>query len=226
MSANREPSLWGALFDWDGVVIDSSSAHRRSWEMLAEEERLNLPLGHFEAGFGRRNTDLIPHILGWSDDLHEISRLGDRKEELYREIIRAEGIEPLPGAAELIAWLREQAIPRAVGTSTPRANVEAVLEVIGLEGAFDTIVAAEDVRHGKPDPEVFLAGAKGLQLPPAKCVVFEDSFHGLEAGRAGGMFVVGVGTTHPQQELTPVDLAVHRLSDLDFAQLDATMRAR
>ncbi|MGF1450615.1 MAG: HAD family hydrolase, partial [Opitutales bacterium] len=150
---------WGALFDWDGVVIDSSAAHERSWELLADEEKRHLPPGHFEAGFGRRNTDLIPNILGWSDDPTEVARLGDRKEELYREIIRAEGIAPLPGAAELIRWLKEHGVPCAVGTSTPRANVAAVLEVIGLQGCFQTLVAAENVAHGKPDPEVFVTGA-------------------------------------------------------------------
>ena len=222
-------TTWGALFDWDGVVIDSSVAHCQSWELLAAEEGLPLPADHFARSFGRRNADLIPNILGWSQQPAEIQRLGDRKEALYRDIIRAEGIDPLPGVMDLIRWLCARGVPCAVGTSTPRANVETILDLLGLSDAFVAIVASEDVSEGKPNPEVFTTGAARIGREPSRCVVFEDSLHGLEAGRLGGMFTVAVATTHPLAELQGhrwVDRAVHRLSDLDFAALEAAVLAR
>ena len=79
---------FGAIFDWDGVVIDSALQHERSWEMLAEEEGRPLPPDHFEKGFGKVNKVIIPNLLGWTDDPVEIDRLGQRKEELYRELLR------------------------------------------------------------------------------------------------------------------------------------------
>ena len=87
----------GALFDWDGVVIDSSKAHEGSWELLGAEEKRALPEGHFKKGFGRKNQVIIPEILGWTDDPDEIERLGHRKEELYREIVVAKGVDRIPG---------------------------------------------------------------------------------------------------------------------------------
>jgi beta-phosphoglucomutase-like phosphatase (HAD superfamily) len=118
-------STIGAIFDWDGVVIDSSAQHERSWELLAAEIGKALPPGHFKRGFGKKNQLIIPEILAWSDDPEEIERLGDRKEELYRELVGQGGMTVLPGARELLAMLKSSGIPRAVGSSTshqPRGN--------------------------------------------------------------------------------------------------------
>lgn len=214
----------GALFDWDGVVIDSSAAHERSWELLADEAGLPLFEGHFEQTFGKRNVELIPDILKWSDDPKEIARLGDRKEALYRDIIRDEGIAPLPGVRELLSFFRDQDIPCCVGSSTPRLNVETIMDVLGFREYFADITAAEDVTRGKPAPDVFVTAAKKIQRDPKRCFVFEDALHGIEAGLAAGAIVVAVATTHPLAELSAATLAVHRLSDLDPQTLLAHMR--
>ncbi len=212
---------WGALFDWDGVVIDSSRQHELSWEQLAREEDLALPADHFHRGFGRKNTWIIPNILGWADEPSEIARLGERKEWLYREILKAEGIEPLPGVKPLLESLREAAVPRAVGSSTPRVNIETILGLLGLEGIFDVIVAAEDVRQGKPDPEVFLKGAAAIKCEPARCIVFEDMPVGLQAARAGGMKAVAVTTSKPRDELTAADRIVDSFEELTLPDLQS-----
>ena len=188
--------LKAAIFDWDGVVVDSSSAHRISWDLLAQERDLPMEPGSFERGFGRKNQYIIPHILNWSHDPAEIEALGDRKEELYREVLRTNGLTPLPGAIELFKMLKEAGIPMAVGTSTPRANVDCVMKLIGAEGFFDCIISAEDVDHGKPDPEVFLKGAVGLGIDPSDAVVFEDAVYGIQAALAGGMKAVALTTSH------------------------------
>lgn len=189
--------LKGALFDWDGVVVDSSAAHRESWERLAEERGLALPENHFALGFGRKNQVIIPEIYKWATDPEAIEELGHRKEAIYREILIESGLEPLPGAIDLFHELKAAGIPMAVGTSTPLKNVETVIGLIGAAGMFDAIISAEDVSHGKPDPEVFLKGAAALGVEPQDCVVFEDAVYGIEAGLAGGMKVVALTTTHP-----------------------------
>src|SRR5262249_35262053 len=128
----------GAIFDWDGVIIDSSAAHEHSWDLLAAEERRTLPPGHFKAGFGRKNQFIIPHILKWTDaaDATAIARLGARKEELYREILRTTGIAAQPGARELLEGLRAAGVPCVVGSSTPRVNIEHVMTLANLHGFF------------------------------------------------------------------------------------------
>lgn len=205
----------GAIFDWDGIVIDSSAAHEESWELLAAEENLPLFEGHFKQGFGRKNEWIIPNLLKWSENPAEIARLGFRKEELYREIIARRGIDALPGVRDLLAFFKDKAIPCVVGSSTPRLNVETIMDALGVRDAFAGICAAEDVTHGKPDPEVFLKAAAMIHRKPERCVVFEDAHHGIEAALAGGMKAVAVGTTHPLSSFKGAHLSVHRLNELD-----------
>jgi len=212
----------GALFDWDGVIIDSAAQHEQSWTWLAELEGLPLVADHFKRGFGLKNERIIPGILGWTSDLDEVARLSNRKEELYRELVVRDGVAPLPGVREFLARLRDAGIPCAVGSSTHRANIETIFRITGLGPFFATVVAAQDVSHGKPDPEVFLKGAERIGVPPARCIVFEDAFAGLEAARAGGMKCVGVATTHRSELLEgKADRVVLRLDELDVAALVA-----
>jgi HAD superfamily hydrolase (TIGR01509 family) len=215
----QTPASWGALFDWDGVIIDSSSSHKESWERLANETGLPLPEGHFKKGFGRKNEFIIPHLLEWTNDVAEIERLSLRKEALYREVIAERGLDPLPGVRVWLERLREAGVPCAIGSSTHRANIDLSLGIIGLGEFFAGIVCGDDVSQGKPHPEVFLKAAARMGRPPARCVVFEDAFVGIEAARAGGMKVVAVATTHPLAELTAADLAVSRLDELVPAML-------
>ena len=210
---------WGAIFDWDGVIIDSSRHHEKSWELLAQEEGLPLPPDSFRLGFGRKNQIIIPEIYKWSTDPAEIERLGNRKEAIYRELMAAEPLEPLPGVRQWLQALRNAGIPCAVGSSTPRANLDAALSRLNIAEFFTTIVAAEDVTLGKPNPEVFLKAADRIGCRPECCVVFEDAHAGIAAARAGGMRVVGIATTHPPEELTQADLAVHRMDELSVEQL-------
>ena len=208
----------GAIFDWDGVIIDSSAAHEVSWNVLAAEEKLPLPEGHFKKGFGRKNQFIIPEILGWSRDPQEIARLGARKEEIYRENLKTTGIEALPGVRALLEGLRAMGVPCVVGSSTPRINIETVMDLAKLRGFFADVVSAEDVSHGKPHPEVFLKAATQIARSPARSVVFEDAFVGLEAARAGGFKCIGVGTTHTVEELRgKCDWAVGRLTEVTAA---------
>ena len=212
-------SCWGAIFDWDGVIIDSSRHHERSWELLAEEEHLPLPENHFKLGFGRKNQIIIPEIYRWSHDPAEIERLGNRKEVIYRELMAAEPLEPLPGVRPWLEALRDAGVPRAVGSSTPRANLDAAMDRLGIRPLFDAIVSAEDVTLGKPNPEVFLKAAARIGRKPECCVVFEDAYAGIEAARAGGMRVIAIATTHPIEDLTQADRAVRTVEELAVDEL-------
>lgn len=206
---------WGAIFDWDGVVIDSSKAHEESWDRLAREGSRILPEGHFVKGFGRKNDFIIPEILGWTRDAAEIQQLSLRKEELYRLVVKERGQVALPGVRTWLERLQAAGVPCAIGSSTHRANIELILELVGLREFFQAIVTAEDVKEGKPNPEVFLKAAGKIDRPPARCVAFEDAHVGIAAAKAGGMRVVGVATTHPVEELKEADLAVRRLDELE-----------
>jgi beta-phosphoglucomutase family hydrolase len=215
----------GFIFDWDGVVIDSHAQHEESWTVLFGELQRPMPEGFFKRTFGMRNQQIIPMSFDFvkAEDAVEIARLGDRKEELYREILRRDGIAPLPGVVTLLQEMKSLSIPRAVGSSTPRKNIETVMAMAGLDGLFDAIVSAEDVTVGKPDPQVFLKAAEKIGRDPARCVVFEDAHVGIEAGKRAGMKVVAVATTHPIASLTQADMALPDLSGVNVEQLLAAL---
>jgi HAD superfamily hydrolase (TIGR01509 family) len=219
--------LQGVIFDWDGVVIDSSSLHEESWERLASEIGETLPADHFKRGFGKRNAVIIPEILGWSTDPAKIDLLGKRKEELYRETGMIEGIPILPGIKDLLVALRAEGIPCVIGTSTEKKNVELACEQHDLSVFFSGAVCTEDVSNGKPDPEVFLKAAALAKAEPQNCVVLEDSAHGIIAARRGGMKGLGLATTRDEKDLLEAgaDLVVENPSKLSIGLLESLFQS-
>ncbi len=209
----------GAVFDWDGVIINSASQHELSWERLAKECEKPLPENHFKRGFGMKNEVIIPELLGWTSAPVEIRLLSLRKEAIYREIVREQGMQALPGVAIWLRRLKDEGIPCVIGSSTHRENITTTLGVLGLEEFFQEIVTAEDVKRGKPDPEVFLTAAKKIGVEPAGAVVFEDALVGIAAAQAAGMRVVGVATTEPREKLAHANWVVNQLDELSVEQL-------
>jgi len=209
----------GAIFDWDGVIINSAAQHEVSWERLAKECGKALPSNHFKRGFGMKNEVIIPELLRWTNAPVEIRILSLRKEAIYREVVREQGLTALSGVEPWLRMLRDEEIPCAIASSTHRENITSTLNLLGLEEFFPVIITAEDVKRGKPDPEVFLTAAQRIQVEPRDAVVFEDALVGIAAAQAAGMRVVAVATTEPHDKLIHADWIVNRLDELSVAQL-------
>ena len=205
---------WGAIFDFDGVLINSASYHEESWDILPQQENKPLPKGHFKQGFGQKNLFIIPEILKWTKNPEEIKELSLKKEALYRNLIKEKGIQPIKGVINWIKQLKENNIPIAIGSSTDLANIQKVLSLTELGLYFDKIVLAEDVSQGKPNPEVFLKAAKKIQIEPQQCVVFEDAHVGVKAAKAANMKVIAVTTTHEKSSFQSVNQTVDYLDEL------------
>jgi len=198
------------LWDLDGTLVDSAEYHFESWvEAMAAEGR-TISRTDFQASFGQRNDRILAQWLGSDVAPAVVSRIADAKEAAYRRIVRERGIDPLPGAAKWLAYLDAQGWQQAVATSAPRLNVDVVLDVLRWSPYFGAIVAGEDVRAGKPDPEVFLTAATRLAMPPAACVVVEDAAAGIEAARRAGMPSIGVAAAAAAQP----NVAVSSLTEL------------
>jgi beta-phosphoglucomutase family hydrolase len=217
---------WGALFDWDGVIIDSSRPHEQAWYILAEREGRVCPEGFFPKSFGMKNEKVIPELLKWTNDPAEIHRLSLAKEAIYREIIKKEGVTLLPGVLTWLRKLKERGIKSSIASSTIRENIECALEILKIREYFDAIVSGEDVKHGKPDPEVFLLAAKKIGKKPEECVVFEDAHVGIEAGLKAGMKVVALATTHPPHTLRNAHIVVYSFNDLRLEDIDHLFNAK
>jgi HAD superfamily hydrolase (TIGR01509 family) len=193
--------LGGVIFDWDGVVINSATLHKKSWEMLADELNLTLPTNHFKLGFGKKNEIIIPKILQWSQSQADIIKWGKRKEEIYRDLGKIEGIPILKGMREFLDSLKSKKIPCVIGTSTEKENLSLAFSQLNIGHYFQGSICSEDVSQGKPDPEVFQKAAKIIEQKPENCVVLEDSTHGIEAAKTGGMKALGILTTKQESEL-------------------------
>lgn len=201
----------------DGTLVDSRAYHWRSWQEALAAARVAVTERQFLATFGQRNDRILREWLGEGATPERIREVGDAKETAYRRIVVAEGLAPLPGVAEWVRRLAAAGWRQAIASSAPRENVAVVLRVTGLGACFGAEAAAEDVRHGKPDPEVFLTAARRLGVPPARCVVVEDAAHGIEAARRGGMKCIGVGGAEG-------DLSVASLAELPPDAFDQLLR--
>lgn len=214
-----EQPQYGVLWDMDGTLIDSTQQHWITWRDSLAAEEYTLTYETFAERYGQRNDTLLRGLLG--DDLTDeaIERISERKEQRYRQMVYADGMQLLPGVQYWLDTLRVQGWRQAIVTSAPRANLDTILEVLQLAPFFDTLVSAEDIKRGKPDPEPFLHAAAQLGIAPVHCVVVEDSPAGIEAGRRAGMATIGVLTS--QTELD-ADLVVDRLDQIaadSFARL-------
>jgi HAD superfamily hydrolase (TIGR01509 family) len=185
----------------DGVLIDSGAHHRNAWQALLEElEVTPEEPEYWRLTIGRPAEEAVPLVLGRPVSGAEARHLALRKRELYTGFAQR-GTVTVPGVSAFVASLVHQGVPRAVGTSASRWDVDSLLRSLGLHRQFDVIVTADDVRLGKPDPQVYLEAARRLGAPPAACLVFEDSLVGVVAARRAGMRAVGVTTAHTDSEL-------------------------
>ena len=207
------------LWDVDGTLVDSLEYHWLSWQAALDREGYALTRERFLSTFGRRNDEILRVYFGDDITPERILRISLDKEEQYRAMVRARGIEPLPGVRRWLKQLRADGWRQAVASSAPPANLEVILAALAVNDCFDAIVSAEEVERGKPDPQLFLTAAAKVQTPPARCVVVEDAPAGTEAARRAGMRAIGVLTTHDRLEADLVVRSLDELSDAAFASL-------
>lgn len=166
-----------------------------SWRETLAAEGVSITYEQFLASFGQKNDRILTGWLPGHPSPDTIRRIGDAKEAEYRRLAQAHGLTPLPGATEWVSRLKAQGWRQAIASSAPRQNVEVMLQALGMREYFDAVTSAEDVTAGKPDPQVFVAAAARVSLPPVRCIVVEDAAAGVEAARRAGMRCVGVSRT-------------------------------
>lgn len=214
-----------AIFDHDGVLVDSLEFHQRAWLELGARAGLPFTEEFIRATFGMTNPSIFRSLLGNDLDPGEIAHLGDLKEQCYRDVARDQ-LVLMPGVRETLDALSRRGWLLAIGSSGPRANLELTIERCGLEGRFASIVGLEDITHGKPDPEVFLRAAERAGEPASASVVFEDAIVGIQAALAAGMQAIGVGTTNPIDVLIEAGahMAVQGLDQFDVERFIGDLR--
>jgi beta-phosphoglucomutase len=184
-----------ALFDLDGVLVDTATYHYLAWKHLANELGFDFTEKDNERlkGVSRmRSLEILLELGGLTFDDATMARLAAQKNEEYvKSIQNLDETELLPGARECLMALRARKVRIALGSASKNALL--ILKNLKIMDLFDAVIDGNKVHRAKPDPQVFLLGAQELGVDPADCVVFEDAEAGIQAAKAAGMFVVGVG---------------------------------
>jgi HAD superfamily hydrolase (TIGR01509 family) len=186
-----------ALFDMDGVIVDTADAVVCFWQQIAQRYGIRLSEDEIATDVhGRPARGVLDALFPWLD-------ASERKEVhvLMREYELADSYNAVPGAVELVKTLRRHGFPTALVTSGEPAKVDTVLRQLGLEGTFDAVVTADDVQIGKPDPQCYRLAARRLGVGPEDCVVFEDAVSGVRAAVAAGAACVGIGGPEAEESL-------------------------
>ncbi|MDX2036058.1 MAG: HAD family phosphatase [Isosphaeraceae bacterium] len=216
-----------AIFDHDGVLVDSLEFHQAAWVELGRRAGLPITPAFIKETFGMTNPSIFQRLLGPAVEPEKMEEFGRLKEECYRDSARGR-ITLMDGVRELLDALTASGVALAIGSSGVRPNLELTIESCSLPGRFVAIASLEDISRGKPDPEVFLVAAKKAGVDPRRCVVFEDATFGIEAAKAAGMHAVGVTTTNPADVLfsAGADEVVTSLAGYDTAALVQLLRNR
>lgn len=221
MKGWRNMEVKCAIFDLDGVIVDTAKYHYLAWKRLAEQ--LEIPFTEKEnelfKGVSRmRCMEILMELGNISLDEDKQIELATQKNEWYVELIsNMKDDELLPGAKEFLEELRARGIKIALGSASK--NAPRILTALDIEGLFDAVIDGNKVSKAKPDPEVFIRGAEECGIDAANCVVFEDAFSGIEAAHAGNMVGIGIGEKENLPNADFVVAGLHELTVDSFIEL-------
>jgi HAD superfamily hydrolase (TIGR01509 family) len=211
--------LKAVIFDMDGVIVDSEPLHKKVERILLAPYGIHPSDEELNSYMGIEMKVLITMYIRKYDMRVSFDDLySDYKKHLFQVFSRE--IRAIPSAVGLIHGLKQSGLKLAVGSSAYRDLVLLVLKTLNLAEAFDAVVSGDDVRNGKPNPDIFLEAAKRLGCAPGECAVIEDSRNGVAAAKAAGMVCAGYQNPNSAgQDLRLADRIVRTLDDLDYEKL-------
>ncbi|MGV3560338.1 HAD family hydrolase [Larkinella arboricola] len=191
-----------AIFDMDGVIVDTNPHHRLAWRRYFERYGKALTDDDFVRYVsGKHNDDILRHLFAdRSLSPDEARQLAAEKEALFRDLYRPD-MTPVAGLPEFLQKLRKAGIRTAVGTSAPVENLDFVMDALNLRPYFDVLLDESKVSRPKPDPEIYQQAMRFLGVEPQESVIFEDSTTGIRAASSAGAYVVGLATTETPEKL-------------------------
>ena len=203
----------GYIFDMDGLLIDSEPLWRRAEIVTLQGVGIPLTDEMCKETMGTRLDEMVAYWYQrypWSGRSQE--DIGSEILRRVTELIATEG-QPMPGVVEVLDLLLVQKKNLALASSSPCELIEAVLIRLGIKHAFPVVCSAVNEKLGKPDPAVYLTAARKMEIPPDRCVAFEDSPAGVASAKAAGMSVVAVSQETPKDQLSAADLIMNSLEE-------------
>ena len=210
-------SMKAAIFDLDGVIVNTVPLHFKAWQRMFAEYGKEFDFEDYkEKVDGILRIDGARAILTDIDEA-ELKKAADKKQVYFLEYLNSEEISVYNDTVDLVKALKKEKIKRSVISSSK--NCLPILKKVNLVELFDVILTGNDVTKGKPDPQVFFMAAKKMSVEPGSCVVFEDAVLGVEAGKRAGMKCVGVDRHGNPERLKKADLVVADLGELSLEKI-------
>ncbi|MDX2128763.1 MAG: beta-phosphoglucomutase family hydrolase [Chloroherpetonaceae bacterium] len=214
------------IFDMDGVIADNMKIHTKAWLALFADQGYEMDVREFlEKTSGMKAADVVRFFLGKNISSETVTSLIDQKEFYYRTIYRPK-LKAAKGLRKFLDDARKAKILMGVATGGSRKNADFVLSGLEIKSYFRSILTADDVKKGKPNPEIYLSSAKNLGVQPENCLVFEDAMPGIASAEAAGMKVIAVTTSHSKKEfskeiskLSPIVGFIYNFSELKIKDL-------
>ena len=207
------------IFDLDGTLLDNNEVHLKAWKKYLQENGMEISEEDFKKNIsGRTNKDAVAYIYKKEMSEKEASKYYLKKEEIYRKMYEND-IMPIAGLQNFLKDLNDHNLLMAIATSGIQVNIDFMFDHVPVKKYFKKVISSADVTKGKPDPEIFVKTAQALHTPPENCIVFEDSIAGIRAGKAAGMKVVALSTTHTKEELNEADLVIKDYTEINFERV-------
>jgi beta-phosphoglucomutase len=184
------PDFRAAILDMDGLALDSESTYCHAWRLAAADLGCELNEEFCQGLFGRHAEDVERALRGMLGEAYERERFHRAAERHWRAYLEQHGMARMPGLDGLLALFRRRGIPFALATNSDGIYARDCLRLSGVEADFPVVVTHDQVRRGKPEPDLFLEAARRLGVPPADCLALEDSATGLAAALAAGTIAI------------------------------------
>ena len=189
----------GFIFDMDGTLVDNMMIHHKAWQIKLKELGLNLSLEEVRQTIHGKNEEILSRLFGEKYTTEQRRQFANEKEANYREVSKQD-LYAIKGLYFFLNEAYNKNIPMGIGTAAPSENVSHGLEILALDKYFKTVVDANQVEKGKPDPEVFLRVSHRINVTIERCLVFEDSPVGVATALNAGCNAVVITTTHQPEE--------------------------
>ena len=204
-------------FDMDGTLVCSTWIDYLAWKLLFDDYNIPFHYNEYVKILGVKSSEVIKIKLKVTAG--ELSDMLERKLKYFKDIVKKTGIETVPYAETFLKEIRNKAFRMALATGARREKFDFVFQNIKFASYFDAFVTGDDVKLGKPDPEIFIKAAKKLGILPSQMVVIEDARNGVQAAKRAGCKCIAITTTTAREDLSDADLIIDSYQALHIEEI-------
>lgn len=210
------------IFDMDGVISDTLSLHAESESRVLLEYGIKISPQEIIQEFNAvPDKEMFKKIFEKNNKELNFDKIADEKWQMFQRLAKDDGIKIIPGSLKLIGLLLKNDFVLGLASSSPQRIIDLILGTFDIRKKFKTVTCTEEVKHGKPSPDIYLLTAKRLKIDPEYCLVIEDAVRGIQAAKAAGMKCIAITTTHKRDELKSADKIINSFPELNLKEIQS-----